>query len=65
LPKSLAIGDDEGGGALIYLHGKAGFGLYLCRFADIDIDEAVLVAPSLTELLVNNVGINIVMSGYV
>ncbi|MEI5907331.1 SMI1/KNR4 family protein [Bacillus spongiae] len=58
LPNSLAIGDDEGGGALIYLHGKEGFGLYHNRFADLDIEEAVRIAPSLTELLVNNVGVN-------
>ncbi|WP_027621922.1 SMI1/KNR4 family protein [Acetivibrio clariflavus] len=65
LPKSLAIGDDEGGGALIYLHGKEGFGLYLCRFSDLDIDEAKMIAPSLADLLLNNVGIDVVMSGYV
>lgn len=65
LPKSLAIGDDEGGGTLIYLHGKEGFELYLCRFSDLDMDEAIMVASSLTELLVNNVGVDIVMSGYV
>jgi hypothetical protein len=65
LPKSLAIGDDEGGGALIYLEGNDGFGVYLCRFADLDINEAVKIAPSLKDLLINNIGIDIVMSGYV
>ncbi|WP_455919807.1 SMI1/KNR4 family protein [Priestia megaterium] len=58
LPNSIAIGDDEGGGALIYLQGKDGFGIYYTRFADFDIEEAVKIAPSLTELLVNNVGVN-------
>lgn len=58
LPNSIAIGDDEGGGALIYLQGKDGFGIYYNRFADLDIEEAVKIAPSLTELLVNNVGVN-------
>ncbi|RYI28830.1 SMI1/KNR4 family protein [Bacillus infantis] len=61
LPNSLAIGDDEGGGALIYLEGKDGFGIYYNRFADLDIDEAVKIAPSLTDLIVNNVGINILL----
>ncbi|MGD6875806.1 SMI1/KNR4 family protein [Bacillus infantis] len=61
LPNSLAIGDDEGGGALIYLEGNDGFGVYYNRFADLDIDEAVKIAPSLTDLLVNNVGINILL----
>ncbi|MBC2582759.1 SMI1/KNR4 family protein [Clostridium sp. DJ247] len=64
LPNSLAIGDDEGGGALVYLNGKDGFGIYMCRFADLDIEEAVKIAPSLYDLLVNNVGIDIAMSGY-
>lgn len=58
LPNSLAIGDDEGGGALIYLQGKDGFGIYYNRFADLDIKEAVKIAPSLTELLINNVGVD-------
>lgn len=58
LPNSLAIGDDEGCGALIYLQGKDGFGIYYNRFADLDIEEAVKIAPSLTELLVYNVGVN-------
>ncbi|GKV56652.1 hypothetical protein NCCP2222_25990 [Sporosarcina sp. NCCP-2222] len=59
LPNSLAIGDDEGGGALIYIQGKDGFGIYYNRFADLDIEEAVFIAPSLTEILVNNDGIYI------
>jgi len=58
LPNSLAFGDDEGGGALIYMSGKEGFGMYLCRFADLDIDEAIKISPSLRELLVWNVGID-------
>lgn len=61
LPNSLAIGDDEGGGALIYLQGKDGFGIYYNRLADLDIEEAMKIAPSLTELLVNNVGVNILL----
>jgi len=61
LPNSLAIGDDEGGGVLIYLQGKDGFGIYYNRLADLDIEEAVKIAPSLTELLVNNVGVNILL----
>ncbi|MEH7469533.1 SMI1/KNR4 family protein, partial [Priestia megaterium] len=58
LPNSIGIADDEGGGALIYLQDKDGFGVYYTRFADLDIEEAVKIAPSLTELLVNNVGVN-------
>jgi len=35
LPNALAIGDDEGGYALVYLQGNEGFGLYLCGFGGI------------------------------
>ncbi|ARC84678.1 hypothetical protein U732_3080 [Clostridium argentinense CDC 2741] len=59
LPESLAIGDDEGGGALMYLYGNEEFGIYLCRFGDLDIDEAIKISPSLKELLINNVGIDV------
>ena len=58
---SLAIGDDEGGGALIYLQGKDGFGIYYNSFGNLDMEDAVKIAPSLTELLVNNVGVNILL----
>lgn len=32
IPDSLAVGDDEGGNALIYFEGKGGFGLYIVGF---------------------------------
>lgn len=62
LPNSLAIGDDEGGGALIYLFGKDGLGLYYSRFSDLDIEEAVKISNSLTELLVNDEGIDVLLN---
>ncbi|MFC9777497.1 MULTISPECIES: SMI1/KNR4 family protein [Paenibacillus] len=65
IPESLAIGDDEGGYVLIYMEGKEGFGLYMVGFGNIDVEDAVLVAPSLRDLLINNIGIDVVMSGYV
>lgn len=65
IPNSLAIGDDEGGNVLIYLNGKCGFGLYMVGFGNLDIEDAVLIAPSLSDLLVSNKGIDVVMSGYV
>lgn len=65
IPNSLAIGDDEGGNVLIYLEGKDGFGLYMLGFGNLDIEDAVLIAPTLRDLLVNNKGIDVVMSGYV
>ncbi|QOS80374.1 SMI1/KNR4 family protein [Paenibacillus sp. JNUCC31] len=65
IPDSLAIGDDEGGNVLIYLNGKYGFGLYMVGFGNLDIEDTVLIAPSLRELLVNNKGVEVIMSGYV
>jgi hypothetical protein len=57
IPDSLAVGDDEGGNALIYFEGKDGFGLYIVGFGDLDAEEAVKVAPSLNDLLINDTGI--------
>ncbi|TWO94543.1 SMI1/KNR4 family protein [Bacillus velezensis] len=57
IPNSLAVGDDEGGNALIYFEGTEGFGLYIVGFGDLDAEEAVKVAPSLNDLLIQNTGI--------
>jgi hypothetical protein len=62
IPSSLAIGDDEGGNAIIYGSGGEGFGLYAVSFSDLDISEAILIAPTLYDLLENNVGIEILLS---
>jgi len=45
IPNSLAIGDDEGGKALLYVDGKEGFGLYTVDFGDLDIEETIKIAP--------------------
>ena len=60
IPLSLAIADDEGGNALLYTTGKKGFGLYIIAFNDLDVDELIYVSKSLNDLLVNNIGINII-----
>ena len=57
IPNSLAIGDDEGGRVLIYVAEGDSIGLYLVGFGDLDFEDAIWVAPSLHDLLVNNVGI--------
>lgn len=62
IPKSLAIGDDGHGNALIYATGERGFGLYVIAFNDLDIHELQYVAGSLSDLLINNVGIDIITS---
>lgn len=60
IPNSLAIADDEGGNALIYTTGEKGFGIYVIAFNDLDIDELQYVAGSLSELLKDNVGIDVI-----
>ena len=57
IPQSLAIGDDEGGNALIYAAGQEGFGVYVVAFNDLDIDEMKYVSDSLISLLVNGMGV--------
>jgi hypothetical protein len=62
LGKSLAIGDDEGGSALIILPLSQGVraGIYLIGFGCLDIEEGEFVAESLRDLLVNEDGIDVV-----
>lgn len=60
IPDSLAIADDEGGNALIYTTGEKGFGLYVIAFNDLDVDELQYVASSLSDLMINNVGIDVI-----
>ncbi|HDR4567446.1 SMI1/KNR4 family protein [Bacillus paranthracis] len=62
IPNSLAIGDDEGGKALLYGEGKEGFGLYTVDFGDLDIEEAIKIAPSLKALLIDGVGVEELLS---
>jgi hypothetical protein len=59
IPSSLAIADDEGGNALLYLDGYNGFGLYLIAFNDLDSDELQFVSYSLSDFLLKEIGINI------
>lgn len=60
IPNSLAIADDEGSNALIYTEGKNGLGLYVISFSDLDVDELKYVAESLSDLLINNTGIDVI-----
>ena len=62
IPNSLAIADDEAGNALIYTTGDKGFGIYIIAFNDLDIDELKYVSGSLSELLKDNVGIDVISS---
>ncbi|MGG0386289.1 SMI1/KNR4 family protein [Priestia filamentosa] len=64
IPNSLAIGDDEGGEAIIYATGHKGFGLYIVGFGALDVDECKYISRYLEDLLVNNKGIEVVKNPY-
>ncbi|MFX0049189.1 MAG: SMI1/KNR4 family protein [Candidatus Hermodarchaeota archaeon] len=63
-PNSLAIGDDEGGKALLYMTGSQGFGLYKSDFGDPFPEDATFLASSLRELLVDGIGIEKLLYDY-
>lgn len=54
---ALPIGDNGGGGALLYMEGNNGWGLYKVSFGDLDREDAVWVASSLRKLLFEGEGI--------
>ncbi|WP_309383698.1 hypothetical protein [Cerasicoccus frondis] len=58
IPTSLAIGDNEGGQALIYMQGEKGFGIYKSGFGDLDAEDAVWISKDLTSLLVDGEGLD-------
>ena len=55
LPGSVAVGDDEGGSALIYMQAHKGFGLYLSGFGALDAEGVEFLAPSITMLFKHGV----------
>lgn len=63
LPNSLAIGDDEGGSAIIYMKGKKGEGLYVVGFGELDVEGARYLAPTLRDLLVKGEGVGVLLEG--
>lgn len=61
IPFSLAIGDDEGGNAIIYATGNAGFGLYIVAFNDLGTDEMIYLSATLERFLVDGEGISVIL----
>ena len=58
---SVPIGDDGGGGALVYMNGDNGWGVYRVGFGDIDRHDALWIATSLKDLLIRGEGIEILL----
>lgn len=59
LPRSLAVGDDEGGRVLILMSGAQGPGLYLVGLGELEAEEARYVAASLSDFLVKEIGVDL------
>lgn len=55
---AIPIGDDGGGKVLFYMNSKEGFGLYHVGYGDLDAEDAIFTAPSLSALLEQAVGID-------
>jgi len=57
IPGAIPIGDDGASGLLFYFDGKQGFGLYRVGYGNLDGDDAIWFAPTLTDFLTNGTGI--------
>lgn len=57
IPDAFPIGDDGGGRVIFYQEGKSGPGLYHVGYGDLDREDAVFIASSLTDFLTKSVGI--------
>jgi hypothetical protein len=58
IASAIPIGDDRGCKVIFYMNGEKGFGLYHVGYGDLDADDAVFAAPSLSDLLEHAVGLD-------
>ncbi|MBX9624137.1 MAG: SMI1/KNR4 family protein [Gemmataceae bacterium] len=58
IPGAIPIGDDGGGQVIFYAQGRDGFGLYHVGYGNLDIQDAKYIAPSLSDFLSRNKGID-------
>jgi hypothetical protein len=58
IPSAIPIGDDGGGHVIFYANGKRGSGLYHVSYGNLDVDDAIWIAPSLVELIGKATGID-------
>jgi len=56
------IGDDVGDLMYFYGEGDEGFGIYKAEAGALDISDSSKIADSLTDLLVNGVGLDILFT---
>ncbi len=64
LPQGLAVGDDGGGNAVIYLNSGSSSGVFLCDFGALDEEEMRFLASSLEDLLTRGIGIEVLKAEY-
>lgn len=57
IPGAIPIGDDGGCRVLFYAHGNRGYGLYDVGYGNLDMNDAIWIAATLAELLMNAKGL--------
>lgn len=62
LPNAWAIGDDEGGFAIVRVKNRTNPGLYAVSFSDLDDNEKIFISRSLSEFLFSGVGMDIFLN---
>lgn len=58
IPGAFPIGDDGGGHVIFYATGKRGSGLYHVGYSNLDVDDAIWIAPTLADLIGKATGID-------
>lgn len=58
IPSAIPIGDDGGCHVIFYATGKQGNGLYHVGYGNLDLDDAIWIAPSLVDLIGKATGID-------
>lgn len=60
IPEAIPFGDDGGGRTFLFISGTSGEGVYLVGNGSIDRDEAVYICGSLSDLLENGAGTDLI-----
>ena len=64
LPDALAFADDEACHVLLFTTGKNGKGIYRVSLSDLDIEEIVYIAESLSDLFLNGTGMDTLINAF-
>lgn len=58
IPSAFPIGDDGGGQVIFFAEGKYGHGLYHVGYGNLDLEDAIWIAPDLHSFLLNAEGVD-------